>query len=74
MRRVFHAPDKPLSLVSDNVPKAGDHEILIRVAAAGVNRPDLVQRAGLYPPPPGASQILGLEAAGEVAEVGHGVT
>ena len=73
MRRVFHAPDKPLSLVSDDVPKVGDHEILIRVEAAGVNRPDLVQRAGLYPPPPGASPVLGLEVAGEVAEVGHGV-
>lgn len=74
MKRVFHAPDKPLSLVTDDVPKVGDHEILIRVEAAGVNRPDLTQRAGLYPPPPGASQILGLEAAGEIVEVGHGVT
>lgn len=74
MRRVSHAPDKPLSLVTDDVPKLGDHEILIRVEAAGVNRPDLTQRAGLYPPPPGASQILGLEVAGEVVEVGHGVS
>lgn len=52
-------------------PEAG--EILIRVAAAGVNRPDVVQRAGFYPPPPGASPILGLEVAGEVAAVGPGV-
>ena len=74
MRRVMHGPDKPLSLVSDDVPKPGDHEILIRVEAAGVNRPDLTQRAGLYPPPPGASQTLGLEVAGEIVEVGHGVT
>ena len=74
MRRVIHAPDKPLALVTDDVPKLADHEILIRVEAAGVNRPDLVQRAGLYPPPPGASPILGLEVAGEVAEVGHGVS
>lgn len=74
MKRVIHAPDKPLSLISDDVPKVGDHEILIRVAAAGVNRPDLMQRAGLYPPPPGASPILGLEAAGEIVEVGHGVS
>lgn len=73
MRRVFHAPDKPLSLVTDDVPKPGDHEVLIRIEAAGVNRPDLTQRAGLYPPPPGASQILGLEVAGEVVEAGHGV-
>lgn len=74
MKRVIHAPDKPLSLITDDVPKVGDHEILIRVEAAGVNRPDLMQRAGLYPPPPGASPILGLEAAGEVIEVGHGVS
>lgn len=74
MKRVMHAPDKPLSLVTDDVPKVGDHEILIRVAAAGVNRPDLMQRAGLYPPPPGAPPILGLEAAGEIVEVGHGVS
>ncbi|MEZ5957304.1 MAG: NAD(P)H-quinone oxidoreductase [Hyphomonadaceae bacterium] len=74
MKRVSHAPDKPLSLVTDDVPKVSDHEILIRVEAAGVNRPDLIQRAGLYPPPPGASQVLGLEVAGEVVEVGHGVS
>lgn len=74
MRRIAHAPDKPLTLVQDDTPKPGAHEILIRVAAAGVNRPDLMQRAGLYPPPPGASPILGLEAAGEIVEVGHGVT
>ena len=52
------------------VPKAG--EILIRVRAAGVNRPDIQQRAGAYPPPPGASDLLGLEAAGEVAAIGPG--
>ncbi|MEJ2157773.1 MAG: NAD(P)H-quinone oxidoreductase [Desulfobacteraceae bacterium] len=53
-------------------PKAG--ELLIRVHAAGVNRPDILQRQGLYPPPPKASPILGLEVAGEVAQVGDGVT
>jgi NADPH2:quinone reductase len=74
MRRVIHAPDKPLSLVTDDVPKPGAHEILIRVEAAGVNRPDLMQRAGLYPPPPGAPPTLGLEAAGEIVEIGHGVS
>lgn len=74
MRRVIHAPDKPLSLVTDDVPRPGAHEILIRVEAAGVNRPDLQQRAGHYPPPPGASPILGLEAAGEIVELGPGVT
>ncbi len=53
-------------------PKAG--EILIRVRAAGVNRPDLLQRQGAYPPPPGAPETLGLEVAGEVAALGEGVT
>ncbi|MGQ0533356.1 MAG: alcohol dehydrogenase catalytic domain-containing protein, partial [Caulobacteraceae bacterium] len=74
MRRVIHGPDKPLSLVTDDVPRPGPHEILIRVEAAGVNRPDLMQRAGLYPPPPGAPLTLGLEAAGEIVELGVGVT
>ncbi|HLG47530.1 MAG TPA: NAD(P)H-quinone oxidoreductase [Reyranella sp.] len=53
-------------------PKAG--EILLEVAAVGVNRPDLAQRAGTYPPPPGASDLPGLEAAGTVAALGAGVT
>src|SRR5690606_26688004 len=52
-------------------PKAG--EVLIKVAAAGVNRPDVAQRMGHYPPPPDASPILGLEVAGEIVEVGEGV-
>jgi putative PIG3 family NAD(P)H quinone oxidoreductase len=52
-------------------PKPG--EILIRVRAAGVNRPDVLQRQGAYPPPPGASDLPGLEAAGEVAALGEGV-
>jgi NADPH:quinone reductase len=54
-------------------PVAGPGQIRIRVRAAGVNRPDLLQRQGLYPPPPGASAILGLEVAGEVDGVGEGV-
>jgi putative PIG3 family NAD(P)H quinone oxidoreductase len=54
------------------VPSAG--EVLIRVAAAGVNRPDILQRLGKYPPPPGASDIPGLEVAGEVAALGSDVT
>jgi len=48
------------------VPVAGEGDVLIRVRAAGVNRPDLLQRMGFYPPPPGAPATLGLEAAGEV--------
>ncbi len=53
-------------------PLPGPGEILIRVRAAGVNRPDIAQREGHYPPPPGASTILGLEVAGEVAALGEG--
>lgn len=55
------------------VPEPGDGEVLIRVAAAGVNRPDLMQREGKYPPPPGASEIPGLEIAGTVVSRGNGV-
>ena len=54
-------------------PVPGPGEVLIRVAAAGVNRPDVLQRRGAYPPPPGASDIPGLEVAGTVAIVGAGV-
>jgi NADPH2:quinone reductase len=54
------------------VPVAGSGEYLVRVAAAGVNRPDLMQRAGNYPPPPGAPAILGLEIAGTIVAVGEG--
>ena len=56
------------------VPQPAAGEVLIRVAAAGVNRPDLLQRAGKYPPPAGASDIPGLEVAGEIAALGAGVT
>jgi NADPH2:quinone reductase len=54
-------------------PVPGPHEVLIRVAAAGINRADLAQRAGRYPPPAGASDILGLEVAGEIVATGNGV-
>jgi putative PIG3 family NAD(P)H quinone oxidoreductase len=54
-------------------PVAREGEIVVRVAGAGINRADLLQRQGLYPPPPGASDILGLEASGVVAGVGPGV-
>src|ERR1700747_3608878 len=56
------------------VPVIGEHEVLVQVAAAGVNRPDVMQRKGLYPPPPGATDIPGLEIAGEVVLVGAKVT
>ncbi|WOS63640.1 NAD(P)H-quinone oxidoreductase [Sinorhizobium fredii] len=56
------------------LPQLGPGEILIRVEAFGVNRPDVLQRKGDYPPPPGASPVLGLEVAGEVADLGEGAT
>lgn len=55
------------------VPGPGAGEILVKVAAAGVNRPDVMQRMGLYPPPPGAPDIPGLEIAGEIVALGSGV-
>ncbi len=63
-----------LALCERPVPVPGPGQILIRVAYAGVNRPDALQRAGAYAPPPGASPLPGLEAAGQVAAIGPGVT
>ena len=60
-------PPEVLSLAEGPTPAPGPGEVLIRVAAAGVNRADLMQRAGKYPPPPGASPILGMEVAGTTA-------
>jgi NADPH2:quinone reductase len=59
-----------LRIVDRPVPTPGPDEVLIKVEAAGVNRPDIMQRQGRYPPPPGASDIPGLEIAGEVVETG----
>lgn len=56
------------------VPQPRPGEVLVKVLAAGVNRPDVAQRTGAYPPPPGASPILGLEIAGEVVALGEGAT
>jgi len=69
-------PGGPEVLVPEQrpVPKPGPNEILIKVAAAGVNRPDVLQRLGLYPVPPGASDLPGLEISGEVVALGEGVT
>lgn len=68
------APGGPEVLVPEQrpVPQPGVGEVLIRVAAAGVNRPDVLQRMGFYPPPPGASDLPGLEIAGTVVAVGPG--
>jgi NADPH2:quinone reductase len=69
------APGAPEMLVPEQrpVPTPGEGELLVKVAAAGVNRPDVMQRMGLYPPPPGAPDIPGLEIAGEVVALGPGV-
>lgn len=62
-----------LILVDRPRPRPGPGEVLIRVAAAGLNRPDIMQRTGTLPPPPGVSDILGLEVAGDVVDLGEGV-
>ncbi len=67
-------PATALTLVERPDPVAGAGQIRIRVRAAGVNRPDILQRLGRYPAPPGASDIPGLEVAGEVDQVGDGVS
>lgn len=68
------APGGPEALVPEQrpVPTPGPDEVLIKVAAAGVNRPDVLQRMGKYPPPPGASDIPGLEVAGTIVAAGQG--
>jgi len=68
------APGDPevLRLKAGDAPQLREDEVLIQVAAAGVNRPDIFQRQGSYPPPPGATPILGLEVSGKIAAVGKG--
>ncbi|MBW0145486.1 NAD(P)H-quinone oxidoreductase [Sphingomicrobium clamense] len=63
-----------LKLAQRPIPQPGPREVLVKVAAAGVNRPDVLQRMGAYPPPPGASDIPGLEIAGEVVGAGLGAS
>jgi len=72
----FDAPGGPDVLRPETmpVPQPGPGQVLVRVAYAGVNRPDVIQRQGFYPPPPGASPIPGLEISGTVAALGEGVT
>jgi NADPH2:quinone reductase len=73
---VIRAPGGPEVLVTEERPVAlpGEHEVLVAVAAAGVNRPDVMQRKGLYPPPAGATDIPGLEIAGRVVALGPNAT
>ncbi len=70
------APGGPeqLKTATRPVPKPGDEEVLVKVAAAGVNRPDVMQRQGRYPPPAGASDLPGLEIAGEIVALGPKVS
>ena len=63
-----------MHIASGPLPKLGDHDVLIKVEFAGVNRPDVAQRSGTYAPPPGASPIMGLEVSGTVVAVGQAVT
>ena len=72
----FDAPGDPdvLKLVDMDVPEVSENQVLVKVEAAGVNGPDIMQRKGLYPPPPGASPLIGLEIAGSVVAVGEKVT
>lgn len=74
MTAVKSVVGQPLALHEIGKPSPGPAQVLIRVHAAGVNRPDLIQRAGKYPPPPGAPETLGLEVAGVIEAVGDGVT
>jgi NADPH2:quinone reductase len=76
MTYIAHTPGGPETMVpaTGPMPQPAADEVLIRVRAAGVNRPDVAQRAGSYPPPSGASPILGLEASGEVVAIGAAVT
>lgn len=67
-------PPDVLQLAERPDPEPGPGDVLIQVAAAGVNRPDVLQRRGAYPPPPGASDLPGLEVSGTIAALGEGVT
>ncbi len=71
--REFGDPDM-LQITEGDAPAPGESQVLIRVVAAGINRPDIMQRQGKYPPPPGASAIPGLEIAGKIIKTGSGVT
>ena len=68
--RAIEINNNELQLTERAIPQPSTSEVLIKVCAAGINRPDIMQRKGLYPPPPGASDIPGLEIAGIVTEVG----
>src|SRR5580765_7242236 len=72
MRAVIADGQGVLAVVERPIPQPGPNEVVIKVAAAGINRPDILQRGGLYAPPPGAPDVLGLEVAGAVVAAGDG--
>ncbi|MFH5821033.1 NAD(P)H-quinone oxidoreductase [Georgenia sp. AZ-5] len=74
MRAITVIADQELELADVPDPTPGPGEVLVRVAATGVNRADVLQRAGHYPPPPGTSDVMGLEVSGTIAALGEGVT
>jgi len=77
MRVVTHGaggPAQVMKIEEVEIPTSGDHQVLIKSYVVGINRPDVFQRSGSYPPPPGASPYLGLEVAGEIVSVGKEVT
>lgn len=73
MKAILQQPDQSLIWADTDSPTLADHQVRIKVAATAINRADLMQRKGLYPPPPGASPILGLECAGTIMETGAAV-
>ncbi|MCQ4320797.1 NAD(P)H-quinone oxidoreductase [Stutzerimonas stutzeri] len=77
MRHIDHRPGggpECLRMAEGPVPEPGPHDVLVRVAYAGINRPDVFQRSGSYPPPPDASPLLGLEISGEIVAIGAEVS
>ena len=63
--------DAPLKLADVEKPTCGPNDVLVEIVTAGLNRADLVQRRGMYPPPPGASEIMGLECSGTIVALGQ---
>ena len=74
MKAIIAETDKPLKVGEVPLPAVNSNDVLVKVAAAGLNRADLIQRTGNYPPPPGASDIMGLEVSGTITKIGPNVT
>ncbi len=74
MRAIVASKDQPLRVEMIDLPTLETGRVLIKIAYAGINRPDLIQRAGAYPPPPGAPETMGLECSGEIVALGKDVS